>query len=261
MVVTIDLSSTVALVTGSGRGIGRACALALARAGADVVVPDIDLDAAKRTVADVRSMGRRGMPVKMDVTSQADVERTFSEVLQRLGRIDVLVNNAGIGTSSRKPFYEQSSEAWRKTIDTDLIGLWACSKLAMLDMMKRRSGRIVNISSIAGLVALRLQADYDAAKAGVIRLTEVMAMEAAPYNVNVNAVAPGSTVTEATTPLYADSVWSEKMLKYIPLGRPAQPEDIANAVVFLSSDLASYITGSTIVVDGGWTAGAQIRDV
>jgi NAD(P)-dependent dehydrogenase (short-subunit alcohol dehydrogenase family) len=226
-----------------------------------VVVPDIDLPAAERTVAEILALGRRSIAIKTDVSNPEDVELMFQKGLREFERIDILVNNAGIGTPARKPFYEQPLEAWRRTIDTDLIGLWMCSKIAMLDMMKRKSGKIVNIASIAGKVALRLQADYDAAKAGVIRLTEVMAMEAAPYGVNVNSVAPGSTATEAVKSLYADPVWREKMLRYIPLARPAEPEDIANAVLFLSSDMASYITGHMIVVDGGWTAGAQIRDI
>jgi 3-oxoacyl-[acyl-carrier protein] reductase len=261
MVVTIDLSSKVALVTGGAKGIGRATGLVLARAGADVVIPDIDLSAAETTAADIRAIGRRSLAIKADVSKPEDVEQMFQRGIQEFGRVDILVNNAGIGTSARKPFYEQPIEVWKSTIETDLIGLWLCSKAGMLNMMKRRSGKIINIASVAGKVALRLQSDYDAAKAGVIRLTEAMALEAAPFGVNVNAVAPGSTATEGTKPLYADPVWRENMLKYIPLGRPAETEEIANAVLFLASDLASYITGNTIVVDGGWTAGSQIRDI
>lgn len=261
MVVSIDLTGKVAFVTGAAKGIGRACALMLAEAGSDVVVPDVDVSNAEKTASDVKSIGRDGLPIQADVSRPEDVDRIFDIGLKKFGRVDILVNNAGVGTTTRKPFFEQSLEVWRRTIDVDLIGTWLCSKAAVHDMIKRKSGKVVNIASIAGNVALRLQADYDAAKAGVIRLTEAMALEVAEYNINVNAVAPGSTVTDATKSLYADPAWREKMLKFIPLGRPAHPEEMASAVVFLCSDLANYITGHTIVVDGGWTAGAQIRDV
>ncbi|MGA3405438.1 MAG: glucose 1-dehydrogenase [Candidatus Bathyarchaeia archaeon] len=261
MVVSIDLSGKVAFVTGAGKGIGRACALMLAKAGADVVIPDLDLAGAEKTASNVQSLGRESLPIKGDVSRPEDVDRIFEDGLRKFGRIDILVNNAGVGSSVRKPYFEQALESWRRTIDVDLIGLWLCCKAATNDMMKRKSGKIVNIASIAGKVALRLEADYTAAKAAVIRLTEAMALEVGQYNINVNAVAPGSTLTEMTKSLYADRVWRENMLKFIPLGRPAETEEIASAVLFVCSDLATYITGHTIVVDGGWTAGAQIRDV
>lgn len=260
MVVSIDLSGSVAVVTGAAKGIGRASALKLADAGADVVIPDIDLPGAEKTAQELRNAGRKGLPLLADVSKPDDVDRIFRETKAKFGKVDILVNNAGVGTSVRKPFFEQPLEVWRRTLDVDLIGAWMCAKAASLDMMGRKSGKIVNISSVAGKVALRLQADYDAAKAGVIRLTEAMAMELAPHGITVNAVAPGSTMTEATRSLYSDPEWREKMLKLIPLGRPAEPDEVASAVLFLVSDLATYVTGHTIVVDGGWTAGAQIRD-
>jgi 3-oxoacyl-[acyl-carrier protein] reductase len=262
MVVSIDLSGKVAYITGAGNGIGRACALTLAKAGADVVVPDIDLASAERTVAEVRSTGRDGLALQADVSNAEDVDRIFVKGKEKFGKVDIMVNNAAGGLpGGRKPYYEQSLEGWRRTIDIDLIGLWLCSRAATREMMKRKSGKIVNIASIAGKVALRLQADYDAAKAGVIKLTEVMAMEAAPYNIQVNAVAPGSTATEGVKVLYRDPEWAARMRTYVPMGRPAEPEEQANAVLFLCSDLASYVTGHTLVVDGGWTAGNQIRDI
>jgi len=259
--VSIDISGKVAVVTGAARGIGRASALKLADAGADVVIPDLDLAGAEKTAQEVRKKGKNSLAIQADVSKSDDVDRIFQETKTKFGKVDILVNNAGVGTSVRKPFFEQQLEVWKKTLDVDLVGSWMCAKAASLDMIGRKAGRIVNISSVAGKVALRLQADYDSAKAGVIRLTEVMAMELAPHGITVNAVAPGSTVTEATKPLYADPLWREKMLRFIPLGRPANPDEIASAVLFLASELATYITGHTIVVDGGWTAGAQIRDV
>jgi NAD(P)-dependent dehydrogenase (short-subunit alcohol dehydrogenase family) len=182
--------------------------------------------------------------------------------LDEFGRIDVLVNNAGINTKFRMPFYEQPEEDWLRVIEVDVKGTWLCAKAVSLEMIKRKTGRIVNIASTAGIAALRLQSNFVAAKAGVIRLTQAMAMELAPHHIAVNCVAPGSTLTEGVKKgLYANKAWAEKMLTYIPLGRGAEPREIAQGVLFLSSDLASYITGHTLVVDGGWTAGAQVRDV
>jgi gluconate 5-dehydrogenase len=264
LTVAIELDGRVAVVTGGAKGIGRSIVLMLARAGSDVVVPDIDIEAARAVVDDVKRMGRKGLAVSADVGRAADVERIFQKAADEFGRLDILVNNAGIATSVRKPFYEQPEDVWDRTIAVDLKGTWLCSKRgaqAMISYKNDAGGKIVNISSVAGKVALRLQADYDTAKAGVIRLTEVMALELAQYHVNVNCVAPGSTMTEQTKRLYEDKAWAERMMKYIPLGRPAQPEEIASAVLFLCSDLASYVTGHTILVDGGWTAGAQIRDI
>jgi NAD(P)-dependent dehydrogenase (short-subunit alcohol dehydrogenase family) len=260
MGVTIDLTGKVAFVTGAAKGIGRSCALMLAKAGADIVIPDLDLAGAEKTAVDVKTFGRESLAIRGDISKPEDVNRVFDDGLRKFGRVDILVNNAGFLTSERKPFFEQSLESWKRSIDVDLIGLWLCCKSAANDMIKRKSGKIVNIASIAGKVALRLEADYVSAKAAVIRLTEAMALEVGQYNINVNAVAPGSTRTEMTKSLYADDAWRERMLKLIPLGRPAETDEIAAAVLFLCSGLANYITGHTIVVDGGWTAGAQIRD-
>jgi NAD(P)-dependent dehydrogenase (short-subunit alcohol dehydrogenase family) len=262
MPISIDLSGRVAVVTGAGGGIGRATALVLAEAGADLVIPDVDLKGAEQTAADVKRLGRDALSMTVDVTKSAEVTRMVKNTVERFGRLDILVNNAGINTKFRKPFYEQPEEDWMRVIEVDVKGTWLCSKAACLEMIKQRTGRIVNISSIAGRVALRLQSNFVAAKAGVIRLTEAMALELAPYGIAVNCVAPGSTLTEGVKRLYeSDPLWSQKMLTYIPFGRAAKPEEIGHAVLFLASDLATYITGETLVVDGGWTAGNQIRDV
>ncbi|MDA4129611.1 MAG: SDR family oxidoreductase [Thaumarchaeota archaeon] len=263
MVETIDLSGSVAIVTGAGSGIGRATALVLAHSGADVVIPDVNLEGAEHTASEVRKLGRRAIAIKTDVSQASDIQGMVGTVMDEFSQVDILVNNAGIGTKTRKPFYEQPESEWNEMLSVDLKGTWLCAKAVSLEMIKKKKGRIVNISSIAGKVALRLQSDYDSAKAGVIRLTEVMAMELAPFGIAVNCVCPGSVRTQATEKvLYSDETWKQKMLTYIPMGRPAEPEEIGYAVLYLASPkLASYVTGSTLVVDGGWTAGNQIRDV
>jgi len=231
--VSINLKGKTAIITGAGSGIGQATALVFAEAGADVVVPDLNLKGAKETVAQIKKMGRNAIALTTNVTSVKDVEKMVRSTLDEFGKIDVLVNNAGINT-----------------------------KMVALEMIKRKKGRIVNIASTAGVAALRLQSNFVAAKAGVIRLTQAMALELAPHGISVNCVAPGSTMTAGVKKgLYSNKAWADKMLTYIPLGRGAEPREIGEGVLFLSSDLASYVTGHTLVVDGGWTAGAQVRDI
>jgi NAD(P)-dependent dehydrogenase (short-subunit alcohol dehydrogenase family) len=262
LVVSIDLRGKTAIITGAGSGIGQATALLFAEAGANVVIPDLNLKGATETTDQIRKMGGSAIAVSADVTSVDDVEKMVRSTLDEFKNIDVLVNNAGINTKHRVPFYEQPEEDWMSVLEVDVKGTWLCSKTVALEMMKRKSGKIVNIASTAGIAALRLQSNFVAAKAGVIRLTQAMALELGPFRINVNCVAPGSTLTEGVKKgLYSNPVWAEKMLTYLPLGRGAEPREIAQGVLFLSSDLASYITGETLVVDGGWTAGAQVRDV
>lgn len=262
MGVSINLKGKTAIITGAGSGIGQATALVFAEAGADVVVPDLNLKGAKETVAQIKKMGRNAIALTTNVTSVKDVEKMVRSTLDEFGKIDVLVNNAGINTKHRMPFYEQPEEDWMSVLDVDVKGTWLCSKMVALEMIKRKKGRIVNIASTAGVAALRLQSNFVAAKAGVIRLTQAMALELAPHGISVNCVAPGSTMTAGVKKgLYSNKAWADKMLTYIPLGRGAEPREIGEGVLFLSSDLASYVTGHTLVVDGGWTAGAQVRDI
>jgi 3-oxoacyl-[acyl-carrier protein] reductase len=261
MVVSIDLGGRVAIVTGAGSGIGRATSLLLAEAGADVVIPDLNIQGAEATAAEIQKLGRKALPLKVDVSDSNAVNEMVSRTMSEFGKVDILVNNAGIGTKNRLPFYQQEEKEWAGLFDVDVKGVWLCSKAVALEMIKRRSGRIINIASIAGKVALRLQSNYDAAKAGVIKLTEVMALELGEFHINVNCVAPGSTGTEGLNAFRAaNPEWAKKMDVYVPFGRTAEPREIGSAVLFLASDLASYMTGSLVVVDGGWTAGAQIRD-
>jgi NAD(P)-dependent dehydrogenase (short-subunit alcohol dehydrogenase family) len=180
------------------------------------------------------------------------------EVVKRFGRIDILVNNAGInvGPSGRKPINEFSDDDWERIVKIDLNGVFYLSKPVSAQMIRQGGGKILNISSIVGLVPLRLQCAFAAAKAGVVNLTKAMAIELAEHNINVNCIAPGSIIMEGTKELfYADPAKAERLLSHIPMHRPGVPEEIANVAAFLVSDDASYMTGSIVTVDGGWTCG------
>ena len=257
----VDLDGQVALVTGAARGIGQAIADAFAQNGATVIYTDVDSDELQKTA---RAYG--GVAMEMDVTNESKIDATFDRVDDEYGRLDIAVNNAGVNTlKHRVTIDEFPREEWDRILDVDLTGLFLVSKAAARRMKQQKSGRIINISSIAGLVPLRLQCAFVAAKAAVANLTRAMALELAPDRILVNAVAPGSTLTEGTKRLFygEDGAFSEnvrRLLDHIPLGRPADVEEIAQAVLFLSDPENSYMTGQVLVVDGGWTAGGYVRD-
>lgn len=242
------LEGRVALVTGAGRGIGRAVALTLARYGADVAVNySGSRERAEQTAEEIRMTGRRAIAVQADVSSEADCTRMFQEVNEKLGEIDILINNAGI---TRDNLAVRMSEAeFNQVIDTNLKGAFFCMKLAGKRMLRKRYGRIVSISSISGVRGNAGQINYCAAKAGIIGMTKCLARELAARGITVNAVAPGYIDTEMTQAL-PEHV-REAVAGQIPLGRMGEPQDIAEAVAFLASDRAAYITGQTILVDGG----------
>jgi 3-oxoacyl-[acyl-carrier protein] reductase len=257
----VDLEGRVAIVTGGARGIGRAIVQALAANGARVVIVDIDAAAGEQAASEVAAAGGACEARAGDVADRAQMDRVVAQVRDRHRRIDILVNNAGINTrSDRVPVHEYSREDWDRILNVDLTGVFVTSQAVIPAMLATGGGRIVNISSIAGLVPLRLQCAYVAAKAGVANLTRSMALELGARGILVNAVAPGSTLTQGTEALFygPDGAYSERaqsLLSHIPLGRPGQPEEIAHAVLFLAAPESSYINGTILVVDGGWTAG------
>ncbi|KFZ43368.1 3-oxoacyl-[acyl-carrier-protein] reductase [Anoxybacillus flavithermus] len=242
------MEGKVAIVTGASRGIGREIALHLARLGAKVVVNYAGSEAkANEVVAQIVEHGGEAFAVQADVANSEAVERMVKEVLERWGRVDILVNNAGITRDNL--LMRMKEEEWDAVINTNLKGVFLCTKAVTRPMMKQRYGRIVNVASIVGVSGNPGQANYVAAKAGVIGLTKTAAKELASRNITVNAVAPGFITTDMTDQLSEDV--RQAMLQQIPLARFGNPEDIAHVVAFLVSDGASYITGQTIHVDGG----------
>jgi 3-oxoacyl-[acyl-carrier protein] reductase len=242
------LKDKVALVTGASRGIGRAIALSLAEAGADVVINYSGNEAkANEVVAEIEKMGRRALAIRANVAEFAQVEQMVEQVLSHYGKLDILVNNAGITRDNL--IMRMKEEDWDLVIDTNLKGVFNCIKAVTRPMMKQRSGRIINISSVVGVMGNAGQANYVAAKAGVIGLTKSTAKELASRGITVNAVAPGFIETDMTDVL-GENV-REELMKLIPLSRLGKPEDVAHLVRFLASSGADYITGQVIHVDGG----------
>ncbi len=241
------LENQVALVTGGARGIGRAICEALTAAGAHVIVSDINLAAAQATAEDLSSKGPGAIAVDADVSNSESVEAMMKEALAQFGRIDILVNNAGITRDGL--LMRMKEEDWDLVMSINLKGVFLCTKAIMRNMMKQRSGRIINISSVVGVMGNAGQANYSASKAGVIGFTKSCAKEMAPRGINVNAVAPGFIATDMTDKL-SDEVKAE-FLRNIPLGRAGTAEDVAQVVLFLASPAADYVTGQVIHIDGG----------
>jgi len=252
----MELENRVAIITGAAQGIGKAIAIELAKAGAKVIVNDINARKGKRVADQISRTGQIAIFISADVSKGREVEKMVRLVAKRFGRIDILINNAGISPKKKDGGRLQTKDIkegeWEKVFDVNLKSAFNCSKAVMKIMIKQKAGKIINIGSIAGLMGGNLSfsgAHYAASKAGVLSLTKTLAMELAPYGINVNVIAPGRIKTEMTK---QSSRQVEKMFKKrIPLGRFGEPEEIAKAVAFLVSDSATFITGETLVVDGG----------
>jgi len=245
------LKDKITLVTGGARGIGREIALLFAKEGSHIVVCDVNVQEAEKTCLDIQAQGRSTLALAVDVTDYVKVEEAINKILDKFKRLDILVNNAGI---TRDNLLLRMSEAeWDAVINVNLKGTFNCTKAASKVMVKQRGGRIINIASIIGIIGNSGQANYSASKAGIIALTKTTAKELASRNINVNAVAPGFIQTEMTAKLPQDL--RNKMLSTIPLLRFGSPLDVANICLFLASEESSYITGQTIVVDGGMVMG------
>jgi len=252
----VDIEGKVAVVTGAAQGIGRAIAEALMRNGARVTICDIQEEEGRATAAE---LGSEVAFLRCDVSDPEQVRELFNNVVERHGRLDIAVNNAGINTGrpeERVTVDQYPEEVWRRIMKVDLDGVFYCCKAEATQMVKQRSGAIVNIASIAGVVPLRLQIGFVAAKAGVIRMTEAMACELGPMGIRVNCVSPGSTLVQGTRQLfYNNKEMAQRLVSFIPQGRPGETNEIADAVLFLVSDAGSYVNGHNLVVDGGWTCG------
>jgi 3-oxoacyl-[acyl-carrier protein] reductase len=251
----MQLTDQVAIITGSARGIGRAAALCLAREGASIVVADIDAAGARAAAEEIESLGRQALAVETDVASQEQVQAMVHRVMETFGHVDILVNNAGI--ASLTPLLEMPFEEWDRTVKIHLYGTFFCTQAVVRYMVMRGRGCVVNISSVSGLVGSVGRVAYGAAKGGMVAMTRVLAVELAPRGIRVNAIAPGAVETELSRAAWTPAD-REGYFHLTPAGRLGQPEDIAQAVLFLCSPQSDYITGQVLAVDGGFSvAGIQ----
>lgn len=248
----ISLKGNVALITGAARGIGRACALGLAEAGADIALGLRDINADGGLVEEIKEMGVRVLPLQMDILNLRQINEAISNIEKTFGRLDILVNNAGIGPEN--PVEDVTEADFDYTVNVNIKGTFFVSQAAGRLMIAQKSGRIVNLSSQAGFIALPTESVYCMTKAAISHMTKCFAVEWGKHNITVNAVAPTFIKTPGTEQALLNEEFKKEVLSKIVLGRVGIPKDVANAVLFLASPAASLITGTTLMIDGGWTA-------
>lgn len=247
----MKLQNKVAVITGAGSGIGKATAILFAKEGAKVVVANRRVDKGEATVFEIKNLGGEAIFVQTDVSKWEDVDRMVLKAVATYGKVDILVNNAGIVRFG--PLHQTDESAWNDTININLKGVFYCMKRVIPEMLKIGKGKIVNIASIAGLVGFDQIGPYCASKGGIIALTREAALEYAKNKINVNVIAPGVIKTEMTEGMLADEVTKKGFENQTPYPRLGEPEDIAQAALYLASDEADFVTGEVLVVDGGWT--------
>jgi gluconate 5-dehydrogenase/2-deoxy-D-gluconate 3-dehydrogenase len=250
----ISLSNKVALITGAGRGIGKSIALAFAEAGANVVAVSRTLPEIEETCREIKGHGVKGVPLVCDVSKVNDIKKTIVKAVAEFGQIDILVNNAGTSPFV-VPIEEIREDGWNRIIDTNLKGVFFFTQEVGKDMIERQQGKVINMTSIGGVVGFPGQAVYCVSKAGIIMMTKMFALEWGKYNINVNALGPGMVETRLTEKLRQNENYTKDRLKRIPLNRFAKPEEMVGAALFLASDLSNYMTGQTIFIDGGRLTG------
>lgn len=247
-----SLTGKVALVTGGSKGIGNGMAQALAQVGADVIIVSRNLAEGEQAAKEIQALGRKAAAISCDVTSAASVDKMVQTAVAAFGRIDILVNNAGMNI--RKPVTDIAEEDWDKVLNTNLKGVFLVAQRVGKEMIRQKSGKIINVASVMGVIGMPWLASYCSSKGGVIQLTKTLALEWAQYNINVNCLAPAYIRTPMTEGWLTDETRLKVILDSTPLGRIGSLEEVAGPVVFLSSDWANYITGHTLLVDGGWAA-------
>jgi NAD(P)-dependent dehydrogenase (short-subunit alcohol dehydrogenase family) len=254
MPTAFDLTGKTALITGASRGLGQTFGRALARAGADLIVTSRRVEALTEFCDEIRTLGRRVTPLELDVRKEKSIEHLAAAALDACDQIHILVNNAGCNI--RKPALEVTWDDWNTVVDTNLRGAFFVAQAVARDMIERRYGRIVNIGSVTSVFGFAGLAPYGASRGGIKQMTQSLADDWGPFGVTVNCLAPGWFKTAQNEALYADPAWVDYLVDRIPLKRPGAPEDLAGAIVFLASDASAYITGQTLLVDGGITTGA-----
>ncbi|MHC4543627.1 MAG: SDR family NAD(P)-dependent oxidoreductase [Planctomycetota bacterium] len=254
MVELFDLSEKVAIVTGASRGLGQYFARALAKSGADLVITSRDLSSLTEFKQEIESLGRKALPIQLDVLSQSDIDNMVRMTMNEYGKIDILVNNAGLNI--RRPSTDVSQEDWDIVLNTNLKGSFFCAQAAAKEMIKRKHGRIINVGSCTCVFGMEGIAPYTASRGAILSMTRSLAAEWGKFGITVNVLAPGWFKTAQNAVLYENKEWVDYITNRIPLNRPGQAHDLDGTVIFLASDASEYITGQIILVDGGFTTGA-----